>query len=105
MRYFTLEKLINLYDGYCKSITIDAHHLMLVQQGNEVYLIEAHCPHRGHPLSTADLVGSTLRCPLHSYEFSLSSGQLLKATEEPCRGLQTYDIVYRDNELGVMLDA
>jgi len=105
VRYFALEKLINLYDGYSKSITIDALHLLLMQHENQVYLIEGRCPHRGHPLNTADLVDTTLRCPLHNYRFSIRTGELLEATEEPCRGLRLYELVYRENELGVMIDG
>lgn len=103
MRFYGLEKLINLHDGYRRSFRIDQHALLLLQEHGECWLIEGRCPHRGHDLLHADLEGSRLRCPRHGYCFSLDDGRVLKATEEPCRALQRYELVYQGNEIGVML--
>ena len=103
MRYYTLEKLINLSDGYKKVFKIDQHHLMLLQIESKHYVVESFCPHRGHPLTEADLNGATLRCPLHDYQFDIENGALLHATEEPCRGLKIYELAYEGTEVGVVL--
>ena len=103
MRYYSLEKLINLHDNYRKLIKIDQHNLLLIQIDGVLHLVESLCPHRGHPLSESDILGDSLRCPLHGYEFDIVSGKLLKATEEPCRNLVTYNLVYENTEVGVML--
>ena len=103
MRFYSLEKLINLHDNYLKQIKIDEHNMLLIQIDGKLHLIESLCPHRGHPLSESDVRGSRLRCPLHGYEFDIDSGQLLVATEEPCRSLMTYELVYEATEVGVML--
>ena len=104
MRFQPLEKLINLRDGYSRHFKIDNLQLLLVQQLGELYLFEAHCPHRAHPLNAAAIEDGILRCPMHQYDFSLSDGKLLHATEEPCRGLRIYPIVYEGNEMGLMLE-
>ncbi len=103
MRFYALEKFINLHDGYRRRFQIDHHQLLLIQQAGECVLLEAYCPHRGHPLEVADIDGDSLRCPLHGYRFRLRDGALIAATEEPCRGLRRYPIVERDTDLGVML--
>lgn len=103
MRYYALEKLINLHDGYRKSIKIDQHNLLLIQQDGERFLIEDRCPHRGHPLAEASIEGGRIQCPLHGYQFELASGSLNRFSEEPCRGLLTYDLVYEAREVGVMI--
>jgi 3-phenylpropionate/trans-cinnamate dioxygenase ferredoxin component len=103
MRYYSLEKLINLYDGYRKIFKIDQYNMMLIQIDGERYLLESTCPHRGHPLSESDIEGDQLRCSLHGYRFNIAGGELIYASEERCRGLKTYVLNYRDNELGVML--
>lgn len=105
MRYYQLAYFIDLRDGYRRLFQIEQHRLLLIQEAGQRYLIEATCPHRGHPLAAADIDLSTtsLRCPLHGYRFTLASGQLLAATEEPCRGLRLYPIVERERDLGVML--
>ena len=103
MRFYSLDKLINLYDGYRKVFKIDLHNLILIQQAGDRYLLESNCPHRGHPLSESDIIGTNLRCSLHGYEFDIASGQLKHATEESCRGLKTYELSYQATDIGVML--
>lgn len=103
MRFFPLEKLINLYDGYAGQFKIDSLHLLLLQRDGERYLIEAHCPHRGHPLDSAVISGGAVKCALHEYCFSLHDGQLLSYREEPCRNLRTWAVAYQGTEIGVLL--
>ena len=102
-RFYALEKFINLHDGYRRRFQIDHYQLLLVQQAGECVLLEAFCPHRGHPLEVADIGDDGVRCPLHGYRFRLRDGALIAATEEPCRGLRRYPIIERDTDLGVML--
>ena len=103
MRFQALEKLINLRDGYRRSFKIDALDLLLIQQGEQRYLLEGRCPHRGHPLESADLDAGCLECPLHKYRFDLSTGAVAAATEEACRPLRIYELVYEGNEVGMLL--
>ena len=103
MRFYPLEKFINLHDGYRRVFRIDEHQLLLIQEGGERYLVEALCPHRGHPLERGSIEGGTLRCPLHDYRFELDSGRVSAITEEPCRALRRYALVDRETDCGVML--
>jgi nitrite reductase/ring-hydroxylating ferredoxin subunit len=103
MRFFPLEKLINLQDSYSRKFRIDHIELLLIQQGEDRFLIEASCPHRAHPLDVATIAGGSIECALHHYRFSLSDGSLIASTEEPCRGLRTYELIYQGNEVGVLL--
>ena len=102
MHFYPLEKFINLHDGYRRTFKIDQHRLLLLQESGEQYLIEALCPHRGHPLETASIQNHLLRCPLHNYEFDLRSGRVCTATEETCRALRRYELVARATDIGVM---
>lgn len=104
MRFYPLEKLMYLRDDYVRQFKIDNHQLLLIQREGKVLLIEANCPHRNHPLTAASIDGDVIECALHQYQFSLHDGQLLNATEERCRGLRTYEVVYQGNEVGVMLE-
>ncbi len=105
MRFYPLEKLINLHDNYTRKFKIDHLHLLLVQRGGELSVIEASCPHRAHPLEEADIVDGVLQCPLHRYQFALSDGRLIRHSEEPCRGLKVWEPVYEGVEVGVMLGS
>lgn len=103
MRFYPLEKLINLHDGYSQQFKIDHLQLLLTQRQGQLYLLEAHCPHRGHPLEAAIIDNGVIQCPLHQYQFSITNGHLLQQTEEPCRALKVWDIAYEGVEVGVML--
>ncbi len=103
MRYHVLEKLINLREGYLRCFRIDDLSLLLTEQGGERYLIEAGCPHQGHPLDTASVAGGVIECPRHHYRFNLNSGALLATDGQSCRSLRVFELVYRDAEVGVLL--
>lgn len=103
MRFYPLEKLINLHDGYRRQFKIDHLQLLLIQREGQLYLIEAHCPHRAHPLDSASIENDVIECPLHHYRFALADGTLLQHSEEPCRALKTWEIAYEGVEVGVML--
>ena len=104
MRFHPLEKLINLHDTYIRQFKIDQLRLLLIQRRGELYLIEAHCPHRNHPLDVATIDNGIIQCALHHYQFAIDDGRLLHATEERCRGLRTFPVVYAGNEVGIMLE-
>lgn len=104
MRFQPLEKLMNLHDAYTRQFKIDNLQLLLIQREGELYLIEAHCPHRNHPLDAATIDNGIIQCTLHHYQFAIAGGQLLHATEESCRGLRTFELIYDGNEVGVMLE-
>ncbi len=104
MQYYGLEKLMNLSDGYRKVFKIDAHELMLAQIDGQRFLIEARCPHRGLSLEHASVsAGGRLHCPHHHYQFNWNTGALEAYSEEPCRALRVFKLVYQGNEVGVML--
>lgn len=104
MRFYPLEKLINLHDSYARNFKIDNLHLLLLQRDGERYLVEGHCPHRGHPMDQAILDQGVLQCAGHHYQFAIADGRLLHASGERCRGLLTFELVYQGNDVGVMLE-
>lgn len=103
MRFYPLEKLINLHDGYARQFKIDHLQFLLLQREGQLFLLEAFCPHRAHPLESAALDQGVIQCPRHGYRFALDGGHLLHYTEEPCRDLRTWPVTYEGNEVGVML--
>ena len=105
MRFYPLEKLLNLHDNYTRQFKIDSFQLLLLQRQGQLFLIEANCPHRAHPLDVATIDNGIIQCALHQYQFALDDGRLLYASEEPCRGLRAFSVAYEGTEVGVMLDA
>jgi len=101
--FHILEQNDQLHDNYRKVFSIKNHDLLLLQHEGKLYLLENICPHAAYPMHEGTIIGTDLRCPMHGYLFDLASGECTYYTEGPCRGLHTYEIVYRENAVGVLL--
>jgi nitrite reductase/ring-hydroxylating ferredoxin subunit len=101
MTYHALEKIQNILEGYRRSFDIHGEPLLLLKHQGSLYLVENICPHAAYPMSDAKIIDSNLRCGMHGYLFSLQTGACTYYTEGPCRGLKTYQLVYKGDEVGV----
>ena len=98
MAFRSLEKLINLHDGYRRVFRVGVGEVLLLQEQGERWLIGRHCPHAGQALDEAAVEDGTVRCPRHGYCFSLATGSALEA---PCADLPVLPLVYDGNRVGV----
>ena len=100
MTFYPLERLMNLYDGYCRDFVVSGQPLLLVQDEGRCYILRNHCPHQQAPLSRASVAGGHIRCPLHGMSFSLLTGK----TNDGCdASLQYLPVAYEGNQVGVSL--
>lgn len=104
-RFHPLVQRDDLQDGDVRAFEVNELRLVLVQQGGRPAVLEGFCPHAGHPLDAARIIGSNLRCDMHGYLFDVHEGTCTYYTEGPCRGLRVYPCVERDGQVGVMLQA
>ena len=102
MQFYPLEKLVNLYDGYCQLFRIGNEQLLLVQTEQQLYIFESHCPHNGHSLAEAVISSDTVKCSRHDYHFCLRSGKVISGTGQPCRNLIVYTVSYEGRNVGVV---
>jgi nitrite reductase (NADH) small subunit len=57
-------------------------------RAGDLFAVQASCPHRGGPLADGLVGGTTLICPLHSWKFDLSTGEVLSGE---C-GIKTFPV-------------
>jgi nitrite reductase/ring-hydroxylating ferredoxin subunit len=103
MQFYPLEKLVNLYEGYCQLFRLGTHQLLLVQAEQQLYIFESHCPHNGHSLAGASISSDIIQCSRHDYHFCLRSGKVIKGSGQPCRNLRVYTVSYEGRDVGVVL--
>lgn len=69
--------------GSCHVITQETTNIALFLVEEDVFAIEAACPHMLAPFSDGELDGAVIICPWHKARYSLRTGS--------CLGPQSYD--------------
>ncbi|MBM4764740.1 Rieske (2Fe-2S) protein [Bacillus sp. B15-48] len=108
---------INEFDSSnMKAVTINNKPIVLVKSENgEVYALKNACPHKGPCLSggmvdndcSSNEVGQynferdkeVIRCPWHSWEFDIKTGQSIINPEKV--RVKTYDVTIKDDKIFV----
>ncbi|MBR8313497.1 FAD-dependent oxidoreductase [Burkholderia dolosa] len=92
----------DLADGAMIEGHVGGEAVLLVRRADELFAVDAKCPHYGGPLAQGVLVGDTLRCPWHHAAFCLRTGALRRAPA--LDGVRTWRVERRDGR-AVVLDA
>lgn len=67
--------LDDLWEGEMIGLCLEADDVLLVRFArDEIRAYDNHCPHAGARLSEGHLTHTTLRCPIHHWEFDVRSG-------------------------------
>ena len=101
MRFLALEKLINLHDGYRKTVKIDSLEVLIVQEAGEVFIVQSRCPHQGQHLEQGLVQEGRIHCPWHHFVFDLATGVHQGGL---CDALATYAPIFNGNVLGIMIN-
>ena len=104
MRFLTLEKLMNLEDGYRKQVVVANKELLLLQEQGRVHLIQASCPHMHWPLSAAIVDDGTILCRKHHMAFRLDNGKAANEQARGCKALAIYQLSYEGSDIGIWIN-
>lgn len=76
--------------GEARTVTVAGQAVAIVRtRSDEVYAVQADCPHQGGPLADGLVGGGRIVCPLHSHAFDLATGESLRSG---CPALRTYRV-------------
>ncbi|MDG0992450.1 MAG: Rieske 2Fe-2S domain-containing protein [Luminiphilus sp.] len=100
MAFLRLDRLINLYDGYRKTIRVDQLEVLMIQEGGEVCVVQSRCPHREFPLEKGSIKEGVITCPWHNMAFDLGTGVHLGGG---CDSLKIYEPVFQGNLVGIIV--
>ena len=65
--------------GEAKMVWYDDTRVVVVNTGDAFYAIDDLCSHADAPLSSGEVVGCEIACPLHGARFDLRTGEALSA--------------------------
>jgi toluene monooxygenase system ferredoxin subunit len=66
--------LDDLWSGEMMSVEVGGNNILLVNVDDHIYAYADACPHQKSRLSEGSLIGNTLRCVRHHWEFDVCSG-------------------------------
>lgn len=62
-------------EGSGKTVEVGGRKIAVFNAGGSFYAIDNTCRHRGGPLGEGDLMGTTVVCPWHGWEYDITTGQ------------------------------
>jgi toluene monooxygenase system ferredoxin subunit len=70
-----IASLDDLWSGEILSLEVAGKNILLINVDDHVYAYADACPHQKSRLSEGCLIGKTLRCATHHWEFDVCTGQ------------------------------
>ncbi len=74
MPEFVVAKIDEIPAGTGKVVFAGDRAIALFNANGIFYAIDNTCPHRGGPLGEGELDGTTVTCPLHGWQYDVTSG-------------------------------
>ena len=109
--FVELGRLSELEDGAMKKVLVQGHEILLARVSDKYYAADNRCSHLGGDLSQGKLEGTIVTCPLHSSQFDLRDGHVVrwlkgsglisivgKALKSP-RPLVTYNVRLEEDKI------
>jgi nitrite reductase (NADH) small subunit/3-phenylpropionate/trans-cinnamate dioxygenase ferredoxin subunit len=77
----------SLPPGQGRTVNVQGREFALFNVDGQFHAIDNECPHAGGPLGAGDLDGQTVTCPLHGWQFDVTTGACLGV---PACALKSY---------------
>ena len=75
MTFRCVSSLDDLWSGEMIGLAVDGNAILLINVDDHIYAYADTCPHQKSRLSEGSLLGNTLRCARHQWEFDVCTGQ------------------------------
>jgi toluene monooxygenase system ferredoxin subunit len=83
------------------ALDVGGNSILLVNIGDHIYAYANTCPHQKSRLDEGDLLGKTLRCARHHWEFDVCTGRGINP-ESAC--LQVFSVSIESSDILLDLD-
>ena len=75
MAFIEAAKESDIRPGNGKTVNIKGMAIAIFNVNENFYAIDNTCPHRGGPLGEGELDGKVVTCPLHGWQFDVTTGK------------------------------
>jgi toluene monooxygenase system ferredoxin subunit len=93
--------LDDLWNGEMMGLEVDGNHILLINVDDRIYAYADACPHQKSRLSEGNLMGKTLRCARHHWEFDVCTGHGINP-QNAC--LKVFPVTLESRDILVGLD-
>ncbi len=100
MAFVKIASVNDVKPGQGKAIVANGKEIALFNVGGKFFAISNECRHQGGPLGEGDLDGNIVTCPLHMWQYDVTTGQSLTM---PGANVQHYAVKVEGND--VLVDA
>ncbi len=101
--WVTVCRLEELTDGRGRQLQLKGNDIAVLREGDHVHAVSGTCPHRGGQLGDGTVVDGKVVCPLHLWDFDLTTGI---SPFDPRDRIATYPArVTPDGDVQVDVDA
>ena len=101
MSFRRVSSLEDLWSGEMIGLEVDGNAILLINVDDHIYAYADTCPHQKSRLSEGSLLGNTLRCSRHQWEFDVCTGQ---GTNPKNACLKAFPVTIEDRDILIDLD-
>ncbi len=87
MDFFTIAQVSELPESRRLTVRVGDHKVALFKLAGEIYALDGRCPHRGGSLGEGTIEGGTVFCPLHGWQFDVTTGACVDKPDRPAKCL------------------
>jgi len=97
MAFLRAAKMEEIPPGTIRELQVDGNKTVaLANVEGKLYAINNTCLHRGGPLGQGELLGKTVTCPWHGWQYDVTTG---KIEMNPAVGVECYPVELRGDDI------
>jgi nitrite reductase/ring-hydroxylating ferredoxin subunit len=97
MAFLRAAKMEEIPPGTIRELQVDGNKTVaLANVEGKLYAINNTCLHRGGPLGQGELLGKTVTCPWHGWQYDVTTGKILM---NPTVGVECYPVELRGDDI------
>ena len=96
MAQHKIAKISDIPEGQGKTFTVEGQEVAVFNKGGQFFAIDNICLHKAGPLGEGSLEDETVTCPLHGWQYNITTGECLMNPEAI---LNTFTVTVENDEV------